>query len=79
MILYITKNALTKGIETKEGARINDKVASVNHSNNNSQLFFKPDWHVTRDEAIQQANRMKKIKIENLNKQINRIESLKFI
>lgn len=38
----------------------------------------KPDWHETKEEAIQQATKMRNAKIASLKKQIEKLEKLNF-
>lgn len=78
MIAYLTKHALTKGIQQQEVSCMNSQTVIIHFGSNMSQLIYKPDWHETREEAIKQANIMRTQKINELNKKINQLNKLKF-
>jgi len=79
MRVYITKYALTKGIQEYEVPVIdpNEYHVSINCITYH-QLVFKPDWHTDKEEALIQAELMRFKKISSLSKQIKKIRNLKF-
>lgn len=76
--VWISKNALTLGIFEKEvqETHSSDMVSTVNQRW--VEFYFKPYWHLTKDEAIKHADEMRIKKLQNLDKQIKKISSLKF-
>lgn len=81
MKVYITKYALTHGIDEYDDAivctDINVKMISV-QKKGYKYHFHKPHWHETKEEAIAQAEKMRQKKIASLKKQIVKLENLKF-
>lgn len=79
MKAYITKYALTKGITEMEG-KISDHVPAMfcPISKGYIQPVHKPYWHSNKEEAIQQANKMRDAKTSSLKKQIEKLEKLNF-
>ncbi len=63
--VWITKNLFTEGIEVVE-ARVHNHGVFIVH---NRVLLFKPDWHETRKEAIDQALIMVREKLIELDKE----------
>ena len=82
MKVYITKYALTKGIEEKEVEICSDidenmvKVIGVRFS----ECYFGEgnQWHRTLQSAIKRAEEMRIKKINSLKKQITKLENMKF-
>lgn len=83
MKVYITKYALTKGIQECEG--------QINGTGERYIFFvpeglekvtygwqYKPDWHTSKERAIERAEQMRSLKIESLKKQLRKLENLKF-
>jgi hypothetical protein len=79
MKVWITKNALTKGIRETE--------VEVDKSNGNyvyeivngeENLYFGLDWHETEEQAKIRANAMLQSKIDSLKRQIRVLEKLSF-
>lgn len=79
MKAWATKYALTNGIEQVEGTIPSDfpKMLVV-VKNGWTSHFHKPHWHTSEDDAVKQALKMKARKIQALQAQIKRIESLEF-
>lgn len=82
MKIWVTKYALTKGIlEADDGeiceivpkGMIRSKCLGGGHT-----YFHKPDWHESKEEADEQAEKMRLKKLESLKKQIKKLESLNF-
>ena len=86
--VYVTQYALTKGIQEKEVWLCGNDVqcSDVNQcvmvnvvlGSFSNEFYHKPHWHVTKEDAIKQANAMKARKVQSLNKQIAKINALKF-
>lgn len=83
MKVYITKHALTQGIEEKEAKTCED----INHPDMISILNVRynefyhkegKEWHKTKEAAIQKAEEMRIKKIKSLEKQIEKLKELKF-
>jgi len=76
MKVYITKYALTKGILIKESeiSSNTDDMIRVN----GLEFYHKPEWHLNEKDAIQQAEKMRSIKISSLEKQLEKIKKLNF-
>ena len=77
-IVFITKYALSKGIYTEEVEQSKFKYTVIHTNGWVHQLFDKPDWHEIKEEAIEQAERMRTKKIKSLKAQIDKLEKLKF-
>lgn len=76
MKLFITKYALTNGIEEVEGTL--DRGCASTHDRF-TRYFYGNDWHLTREKAITRAEQMRVSKIASLKKQITKLEGLKFV
>jgi hypothetical protein len=75
--IWVTKYLFTAGIierETilKDG---NDKMAWVG-SGFERQCFFRPDWHLTREDAVEQAKRMIVSKRKSIQKQLAKVDEV---
>ncbi len=77
MKIYITKFALTKGIQEIE-AESTQFPNMVKKIGKYIQTFHKPFWHESKKEAIEHAEILRKIKIESLKKSIQKFEKLDF-
>lgn len=77
MIVFITKYALTQGILEIEPKQTHS-VNMIGDVNNQYTYYHKPDWHLTKEEAIIRAEEMRIKKLQSLDKQIKRISALKF-
>lgn len=77
MKAWITKHALTAGIEELDGNQFGDhgKYFSVNGE---YSLVCENDWHRTREAAIVRAEAMRVAKIASLRKSIAKLEKLRF-
>jgi len=76
MEVYITQYALSKGIQKMDG-QIEDIVCLIsNHFY--KKRYYKPDWHITKEKAIERAEQMRLLKIEFFKTQLNKLENLKF-
>lgn len=82
MKVWITKYALTKGIEEKEAVEcpgfegmIRVNGCSVFASNYHGEG---DEWHRNHDLALKQAEEMRQKKIASLKKQIEKLEKLRF-
>jgi len=80
MKVYITKYALTKGILEKEEAEVckDTSLDMISVHSRYTEYYHKPDWHESKEEAIEQAEKMRERKIKNLEKQINKLKNLSF-
>jgi len=80
MKIYITKYALTKGILEKEGEIGNCGLGDfiVVKSEYMDEIYHKPYFHFTYEDAIKHADEMRLKKIKSLKKQIGNLEKLKF-
>lgn len=81
MKVYITKYALTDGIQEYDNAEVSTisrTMISIIRPGKLRLCFHKPHWHETREAAIQRAEEMRLKKIASLNKQIEKLEQLKF-
>lgn len=77
--VWITKYALTQGIietEAKRCASVNEDMIETK----NLGLFHGEgrEWHLTKEEAIKRANEMRIKKIASIEKQLDKLKSLKF-
>lgn len=78
--VWITKYALTKGIFSAM-AETNDRRAYIPRDHITgvySRVFGCNDYHFSKELAIERAEEMRVKKIQSLEKQIVKIESLKF-
>ena len=82
--VFITKYALTLGIQEKDAevcASISSKMIEVksgpeNHSY--GEHYHKPHWHLTREDAVVQAEKMRKNKLASLKKSMDKLTKLQF-
>lgn len=79
MKVWITKYALTSGIEELHGGQHwSSATRFVTKRHGWDWVFKRPDWHTTKEEAIARAEEMRTKKIANLKEQISKLEKLKF-
>ncbi len=78
MKVYITKYALTKGIEHIE-VKETSYPEYVKENTKWGRDFHKGDWWENKDDAIKKAEGMRKKKIASLEKQIGKLKKLEFI
>ena len=80
--VFITKYALTSGIEEIEmEVKLNDahfKKSCYGKFKGFSQRFYNDDFHLTKEDALKDAEKKRKKKIESLKKQISKLEQLSF-
>ena len=81
MRVFITKYALTMGIQEKDG-RVCDYPGSTGNMiqivGSINELYHKPYWHETREEAVEQAEKMRLSKLKSLRKSLAKFEKLTF-
>ncbi len=79
MIVWITKYALTSGIYKIDAKPSDEFSRMVQEIGTNYPTYFhKPDWYESKTEACARAEKMRQEKIESLNKQIEKVKSLRF-
>jgi len=80
--VFITKYALTNGIEEVElDVKENPehfKKSCYGKWKGYSQGFYNDDFHLTKEEALIDAEKRRKKKIESLKKQIQKLERMSF-
>ena len=80
--VFITKYALTSGIEEAEmDVKLNNpnfKKSCYGKFKGFSQGFYNDDFHLTKEDALKDAEKRRKKKIESLKKQISKLEQLSF-
>jgi hypothetical protein len=73
MRVYITKYVCTRGIlEADVSATSQPDMVSLHRY----EMFLKPDWHETLEEAQEQAQKMLLAKLRSLDKQRKRLEGI---
>lgn len=78
MKVWVTKYALTNGIIEGEGRTISENSIEFNNEKHNDAWFYGNDWHTDRNNAVKKAEEMRLKKIISLQKQIKKLEGLKF-
>ena len=80
MKVWITKYALTSGIIETEAEECGDDMVRVHNSTFCDSYYHKEgrEWHRTKESAIAKAEEMRKKKIDSLQKQIKKLENMKF-
>lgn len=80
MKIYVTKYALTEGIQEMEAEESlhTDPMAVVRRKGTFDLYFHRKDWHPTREAAVIQANAMVAKKIKSIEKQMAKLKTLKF-
>lgn len=84
MIVFITTYALEQGIIQTEADATPDaeKIWIVRDPDDPRGLpvcpYWKPDWHLTREAAVMQANKMRLDRLTELDKERQRLLALKF-
>ena len=78
--VYVTKYALTKGIQIFENVRqcVSVSVDMIATADKHSQCFHKGDWYTNPNAAIKKAEEICSKKIESLKKQISKLEKMEF-
>lgn len=77
MKVWITKYALTRGIQEVEAEHRGDDVV-LPKGDGFWGVIAKPHWHESREAAVARAEEMRRKRIETLRKQIARLEKLMF-
>jgi hypothetical protein len=78
MKVFITKYALTHGIDESDAFHVCNTISLNMISNGRYTCYHKPDWHLTESEAIERAEVMRAARIASLHKSIAKMEKLKF-
>jgi len=73
MKVYITRYALTRGIEEIEVKPNDEKSVRTK----DFEYFYKPDWHETLEDAFAQAKVMVNKKELSLKKQLRNLDKLR--
>ena len=80
--IFVTKYALTDGIEEVEmDVTLNDthfKKKCYGKYKGFSQGFYNDDFHLTKEDALKDAEKRRKKKIESFKKQIAKLEQMSF-
>lgn len=86
--IYVTKYALTAGIQMMEAEDHNADYANMATVRGNqaddskptvyTQYFHRPDWHETREAAVGRANKMVEAKLASLAKAVAKMKKLTF-
>jgi hypothetical protein len=74
MEVFITKYALSNCILKCNGIALDNSKFQPGMLDDNFwdvKYFYKPDWHITYQSAVERAEEMKRINIENLIKEID--------
>lgn len=78
-IVWITTWALSKGIvEMESDSDVHCSMIEAHRKGVLPQHFVPPDWHDTREDAVEQARKMKKERIASLGRSLARMKALKF-
>jgi len=75
---YITQHALTKGILDLPGEIVSETPTMVQIEAKSPTFYHKPHWHLTMEEAVAQAEKMRLAKIASLEKQLAKLKALQF-
>lgn len=79
--VFVTKYALTGGIVEREVIDLYDGGmvrARMKGAPNNYALYFRPDYALSREDAIKQADDKRDRKLASLRKQIAKLEAMTF-
>jgi len=79
MTAYITKYALSQGILEMEVKETGGPAMVEGKINGYTVYFHGSNWHLDREEAVAQAEKMRLLKIKSLNKSLAKMEKLKFV
>lgn len=77
MKVWITRYALSEGISEKEVV-LSEGSPNMVLERPSFAHYHKPDWHETKESAIERAEQMRIKKIASLKKQIAKLEKLDF-
>ncbi len=75
--VWISKFALTKGVYEIE-VESTSIDAIVKTTDRYPSYFLERQYHLTREEAVEQARKMQDAKLKSLEKQMNKISKLNF-
>lgn len=78
MRIWVTKYALTAGIQEVEADTVEESMAGYKDSSGWRLWVHGKDWHRTRDSAVERAEEMRVAKIASLKKSIAKLEKLSF-
>ena len=79
MKVWVTKYALTSGIEERDAEPSSDHPNMISWATGGWRSYAHgKDWHKTREAAIERAEIMRKAKIASLRKSLANFEKLKF-
>lgn len=78
--IYVTKYALTQGIFAIEAEILEGGYASQSRKSGEALKLFlsKSDYALTKDEALEKAEVLRKRKLVSIARTVNRIKSLDF-
>lgn len=74
---YITKYAMTSGIQEVEGQEVGHGMVSISNGGY-TQYFHAGEWHISITSAIEKAEELKAKKIATLNRQLERAQDVVF-
>lgn len=80
MKAYITKYALTNGIEEVDGNFVGGQTFERTDIGRNPFRPYerKPDWHETREDAVKRANEMRDKAIKSAEKKLAKLRKMRF-
>lgn len=82
MKVWITKHALSKGIEEREAQESISQDPNIITAKVDGYIQYfhgrGNDWHLSEKDAKFKAEEMRKKKIESLQKQISKLEKMRF-
>lgn len=76
-VVYVTQYALATGILRFQNVRRCDSVSSKMIDCDKQQLFHKPHWYETLEEAEVQVEKMRQAKIKSLQKTLAKMLNFK--
>lgn len=76
MKVYVTQYAFTDGVTIEEVERTTNVSTVVKRSAVSRICIFKPNWHETREEAVERVAVMREKKIRSLEKQLRKLQAL---
>lgn len=78
MKVWVTKCVFTQGIRVVDVMVPGGASTVVRTPSPYVQFFYGSDWHLTKEAAIQEAEKMRLKKIASLKKQIVKLEEMRF-
>jgi hypothetical protein len=76
---WVTKYALTTGIYEADGIYFEDSNTNMVRVHGTFDDYLHgSDWHISKQSAIAQAEKMRQAKIKSVKKQLAKLESMKF-